>query len=212
MRLYVVVFVGVTVTLLVLYGLVEALDVPVLTEPDELLRNQWPTWAAGIGVCLLAADSLLPVPSSLVMLAHGALFGPVLGSVLSLIGRAGFAASGFAIGRKGRSSVSRHLHPQEQERAEHLLQRWGVLSVMVSRPVPVVAESISIMAGVSTLPMPMVVLASVVGSVPEALLYALAGSVSAKFQNAAYIWLALLALAGVGWVVARRWMTEPNSR
>ncbi|MDP9419663.1 MAG: hypothetical protein M3P53_05890 [Actinomycetota bacterium] len=41
--------------------------------------------AAALGVGLLVADIVLPVPSSVVMVAHGALFGLRLGAVLSMV-------------------------------------------------------------------------------------------------------------------------------
>ncbi len=41
--------------------------------------------AAGPGVGLLVADIVLPVPFSVVMVAHGALFGIVPGAALSLL-------------------------------------------------------------------------------------------------------------------------------
>ncbi len=41
--------------------------------------------ADALGVGLLVADIVLPVPSSVVMVAHGALFGLRLGAVLSMV-------------------------------------------------------------------------------------------------------------------------------
>ena len=56
------------------YLLVEALDVPVLTDPRPSLRDAG--WAgAALGVFLLVADQFLPIPSSLVMVSLGALYG-----------------------------------------------------------------------------------------------------------------------------------------
>ena len=40
---------------------------------------------AAVGQVLLIGDVLLPVPSTLVMMAHGALFGVVPGTLLSLM-------------------------------------------------------------------------------------------------------------------------------
>ena len=58
--------------MLLLFGLVEALGVPLLTDPRASLRGLG-ALAAPLGVGLLVADVVLPVPSSLVMIAHGAL-------------------------------------------------------------------------------------------------------------------------------------------
>src|SRR5436190_208419 len=55
--------------------------------------------AAITGVALLIADVFLPIPSSLVMIAHGALFGTAIGALLSPTGSVASALVGFALGR-----------------------------------------------------------------------------------------------------------------
>ena len=72
---------------LLLFLLVEWLQVPLLTDPSRWLERGG-GWAALLGVGLLIADVVLPVPSSLVMIAHGALFGVAWGTLLSLVGSA----------------------------------------------------------------------------------------------------------------------------
>ena len=85
---------------LILFGIAEQLRVPILTDPGPLLaRGGWIAAAGGVG--LLVADVALPVPSSLVMIAHGALFGVVWGTLLSLLGNVGAGMVGFALGRRG---------------------------------------------------------------------------------------------------------------
>src|SRR2546429_2592444 len=124
--------------LLVFLG-VEALGVPLLTDPTPWMKHGG-VLVAALGVGLLIADVLLPVPSSLVMVAHGALFGVVNGTLLSLAGSIGAALFGFAIGRRGGKLLERVITAQERERADDLLKRWGALSIVVTRPVPLLAE------------------------------------------------------------------------
>jgi hypothetical protein len=71
--------------------------VAVLTDPAPQLAQDGPA-AAAVGVGLLVVDVVLPVPSSAVMVAHGALFGVVLGALLSLLGSVGAAMVGSAWG------------------------------------------------------------------------------------------------------------------
>ena len=59
---------------LALFLIARAWNVPVLADPTPQLR-QAGVPAAFLGVGLLLVDALLPVPSSLVMIAHGAAFG-----------------------------------------------------------------------------------------------------------------------------------------
>jgi hypothetical protein len=65
--------------LLTAYLLVEALDVALLADPRPQLRDGGLTGAA-LGVGLLVADQLIPVPSSVVMISLGALYGAPAGS------------------------------------------------------------------------------------------------------------------------------------
>ena len=188
---------------LLLFFIVEALGIPLLVDPTPWL-NQRSAWAATLGVGLLIADTLLPVPSSLVMVAHGALFGLIIGTLLSLLGSTGAALFGFWIGRRGGRWLKRLITEEERERANHLLQRWGMLAIVVTRPIPLLAETVSIMAGASRLGWGRTTLAAVSGSLPPALLYALTGASAGKFQNTALMFLFVLLITGLFWIVGRK--------
>jgi uncharacterized membrane protein YdjX (TVP38/TMEM64 family) len=86
------------------------LHVTLLDDPAGALAAGGAS-AAALGVVLLVADALLPIPASLVMISLGALFGPVLGVALSLAGRFGMAIVGFAIGAPAPSSRARRIAP-----------------------------------------------------------------------------------------------------
>src|SRR5215213_5929840 len=131
MKRYLMIMGGVLAFFLCLFFLVEALGVSLLVDPTPWL-NRGGVWAAALGVGLLIADVVLPVPSSLVMVAHGALFGVVGGTLLSLLGSTGAAMFGFWIGRRGGRLLERLLTPEERERADLLLDRWGALAIIVT--------------------------------------------------------------------------------
>lgn len=188
---------------LLLYVLVEALDVGALTDPSAAL-NRPGVGSAAVGVGLLVADAVLPVPSSLVMLAHGALFGVLVGALLSIVGRLGSALAGFWIGRKGGRYMARLVSDDERERANALLARWGALAVLITRPVPLLAETVTVLAGASRMRWATLALAATLGSLPEAVLYAVAGSVAARFHNAALVFLAMVVVASAFWLVLSR--------
>jgi uncharacterized membrane protein YdjX (TVP38/TMEM64 family) len=76
---------------------VEAFELPVLSAPGSALAQGGAT-AAVLAVALLIADAVLPVPSSVVMVAAGALYGPVLGTLLSLTERVRMALACFTVG------------------------------------------------------------------------------------------------------------------
>jgi uncharacterized membrane protein YdjX (TVP38/TMEM64 family) len=187
---------------LLLFILVEALGVPLLTDPTPWM-GRGGALAASIGVGLLVADVLLPVPSSLVMVAHGALFGVAVGTLLSLAGSVGATLFGFAIGRRGGRLMEKLVTPAERERADRLLKRWGALAIIVTRPVPLLAETIAIMAGTSSLGWGRVALASLAGSLPPALLYAITGASVANLQNTTLVFVLVMLIAVAFWVFGR---------
>lgn len=187
---------------LLLFMLVEALGVPLLTDPTPWM-GRGGALAASVGVGLLVADVLLPVPSSLVMVAHGALFGVVVGTLLSLAGSVGAMLFGFAIGRRGGRVMERLITPAERERADRLLKRWGVLAIIVTRPVPMLAETVAIMSGTSSLGWWSVTWAALAGSLPPALLYAITGASVANLQNTTLVFGLVILIAAAFWFFGR---------
>lgn len=199
MKRYLLIAATLIVFFTILFVIVEALHMPLLSDPTPWMKHGGVV-AACVGVGLLIADVLLPVPSSLVMVAHGALFGVLWGTTLSLIGSVGAAIFGFAIGRRGGRLMERVVTPAERERAGDILARWGTLAVIVTRPVPLLAETVAIMAGATTMTWRSLVLASFAGSLPPALLYALTGAAVADLQNTALMFGVVLLVAGVFWL------------
>jgi uncharacterized membrane protein YdjX (TVP38/TMEM64 family) len=188
---------------LTLFLIVEALHIPILTDPSRWLERGG-AFAAAVGVTLLIADVVLPVPSSLVMIAHGALFGVIVGTILSLVGSVGATLVGFAIGRRGGVMLERIVSSDERARADRMLARWGALFIVVTRPVPLLAETVAILAGASSISWKSAGLAAVTGSLPPALLYALTGSVAASFQNGALMFALILLVSGSFWYISYR--------
>lgn len=162
-------------TALLLFAVVEAAHVPLLVDPLPAMRSAG--WVAAlIGVGLLVADVALPVPSSVVMVAHGALFGLLPGAGLSVLGGLGATLAGFTLGRRGRAVVQRIATTAQLARADRLLTRWGWLGIAVTRPVPVLAETVAVLAGTSPMRWSTAALAGTAGVVVPAFLYAAAGA------------------------------------
>jgi len=207
MKRYLLIMASMIAFFLVLFFVVEALGVPLLADPTPWMRHGGVA-AAVLGVSLLIADVLLPVPSSLVMVAHGALFGVWIGTVLSLLGSVGAALFGFAIGRRGGKLLERIVSPEERARADQILARWGALAIVITRPIPLLAETVAIMAGASpSLSWGQMALAALVGSLPPALLYALTGAAVANFQSTALMFGVVLLVTGSFWLIGR--LLEP---
>ncbi len=211
MRRYLLVIAAMFVFFVLLFIAVESLGIPLLTDPTPWMKHGG-VLAASLGVTLLVADVLLPVPSSLVMVAHGALFGVVVGTLLSLLGSLGAALFGFAIGRSGGKFLARLVTPEERTRVDKMLARWGTLAVVITRPVPLLAETVAIVAGTSSIGWRRMALASFAGSLPPALLYALTGAAYANFQNVVLMFGATLLVASSFWLMGRLLETLVNKK
>lgn len=195
----------------IVFFVVEALGISVLVDPTPWLRQRG-VLTAGLGVGLLIADVLLPVPSSLVMVAHGSLFGVVGGTLLSLLGSLGAALFAFAIGRGGGTLLERLVMPAERDQANRMLARWGGLAVVVSRPIPILAETVAIMAGTSPLKWGSMTLAALAGSLPPALLYALTGATVTNFVSTSLMFGVVLLVTGTFWLIGQLWEPYAGAR
>ena len=204
LRTYWILMLGMSLAFLALFGLVEVLHVPLLTNPHPFLDRAGLWGAALIGAGLLIADVFLPVPASLVMVAHGALFGIVGGTLVSLAGSMGGAALGFAVGRWGGAALHRWVPADERRRADELLRQWGDLAVIVTRPVPILAESVSILAGTSPLGWRRFLGACFLGNLPTCVLYAVTGATTTRLDNAFLMFGLVVAVAGLVWFAGRR--------
>lgn len=202
MKRYFLFFVILCSMALVLFFVVEEMDIRLLKDPDVFL-HQGGLIAASIGIGLLVADVVLPIPASLVMIAHGALFGVWLGSLFSLIGGVLASCVGYYLGYKSSPMINKFITRQEQEQATHAMKKWGGLAVLISRPIPLMAESISIMAGVIQMPLQKFILAAVLGILPAAIIFAITGVYALEMKSGIWSFGVVLLVAGIFWVIGR---------
>lgn len=213
MRRYLSVAAVIITAFTIMYVVAEALQVPLLTgDPFQQLPSVSAAPAAALGVGLLVIDVVLPVPSSVVMVMHGALFGVILGTALSMAGSVGAALVGFAIGRCGGPLLNRLLPESEGKRADALLERWGVLAIVVTRPICLLAETTVLLAGASrSVSWAGAAAAAAIGSLPAAALYAVAGAIAASFENLALVFAVVVALGALTWWAERRFASRSRS-
>lgn len=167
------------------------------------LADAGPGSAAAI-VILLAADVLLPVPSSLIMVLSGAAFGVVWGSLFSLAGSVAGEWLGFELVRRyGRRAASALVGGDELARLGAFFDRHGAAAVVMTRPLPIVMETISVVAGLSAMGRGTFLLASLAGTAPIVVVYAYAGAKSREVGSLLPAVVMLVAVAGMGWMVYR---------
>jgi uncharacterized membrane protein YdjX (TVP38/TMEM64 family) len=159
--------------------------------------------AAEIGV--LAADILLPVPSSLVATLGGASLGLAAGTACGWAGLTIGSLAGWWLGRAaGRRSVAA-LGKREQAVLEARRQTLGPLLVVVSRPLPILAEAVALMAGAAGMTLPTFLAAAAPANLAIAFAWSLAGALGRDADSLQWVAVAALAVpAAVAAVVAVR--------
>ena len=76
--------------------------------------------------------------------------------------------------------------------------------MVATRPIPIFAETVAIVAGATGMAWSRLVIASVGGSLPAALLYALTGATAARFDSFVLIFSLVLLISGVFCLAGRR--------
>ena len=199
---------GLAAALLVVFLAIEWAQVPLLVDPGPSLHTLSVT-AALIGVGLLVGDAVLPVPSSLVMVALGATFGLAGGIALSVLGSMGGFALGYALGRRSQRTVTKAVDAGDVERAGALVRRWGVLAIVVSRPLPLVAETVAISAGAFGVRPASAFAAALAGTVGPAAAFAYAGWRGASSADSAVVFALVAVASALCWAAGRR-LTSPD--
>lgn len=137
-------------------------------------------WAWAVGMALLCADLLLPIPATGVMAALGILYGPVLGGVLSAVGScsAGLIAYGASrlLGHRGAEFL---VGRRDLERAERFFDRAGGWAVALSRWLPLLPEIIACLAGLARMRPGRFIVAMICGTLPMGITFASIGAAGA---------------------------------
>ncbi len=165
--------------------------VPIL--PWLLLGPWLEPWAAGffavdgqggargivavVGLLLLAGDSFLPVPSTLVMSALGYAAGVLLGGLAASLGLSLSGALAYGVCRRWGLPMARRLCGERgMARVETAMARHGPWLILATRSVPILQEASSCLAGVVRMPARLYFPALVAGCVPTGFAYAAIGA------------------------------------
>jgi uncharacterized membrane protein YdjX (TVP38/TMEM64 family) len=101
---------------------------------------------------LLAADMVLPVPSSVVITFAGRVLGFWDGVAVAWCGMTAGAVLAFGLVRVfGRPLARRLSNDRELARTDALASRWGVFVLVLTRPIPVLAEASVLWMGTTRL-------------------------------------------------------------
>ena len=123
---------------------------------------------------LLAADVVLPTPSSIISIAAAVYFGFWGGALIIFAGMSACCLFGYYLGYTGHALAHKQLlgHEKDQQRIQRWSQRWGKWSLLLARPVPVLAETSVVLAGVVSLPLKGFLLYTLPANAVIAIIYA----------------------------------------
>ncbi|MFT4600135.1 MAG: putative membrane protein YdjX (TVP38/TMEM64 family) [Arenicella sp.] len=202
MKRYIYISIFLITFFLLSFGIVEYYEIPFLSDPSYIQEKGGIVAALG-GLILLILDIFLPIPGSLIMIGNGALFGVGLGMILSMTGGIIATMIGFGIGKKCNRLIDKIISEKEKATAEKLMKKWGMFAIIITRPVPLLSETVAIIAGTTSFGWKKIVLGSILGYLPGCLIYSLVGSSTIGIENSSYSFLIVVGIAGVFWVFGK---------
>jgi uncharacterized membrane protein YdjX (TVP38/TMEM64 family) len=154
-----------------------------IPTPEEannavLSLRGWGSWAWAVGVGLIWADLVLPIPQTAVIAALGIIYGSLLGGLLGSLGLISSGLLGYLLMlTSARRFVQRVVGRQSLRKMESLFERGGAWAIVVTRSLPYsVPEAMVFLAGLGGMPMRRFITALTIGSVPTAFAFAAIGA------------------------------------
>lgn len=165
-------------------------------DPSSALQNDLTGLIArfgdlGVFLAMFFESSVVPLPSEVIIIGAGAI-GVPLGSVLIFgsLGSTLGAMVGYALGRYAAMPVLLKfgrfilIKPHHIHKAEEFAKKYGIMSVLIGRVIPVVPFKVfSIAAGITCLPFVPFVFCTLLGVLPRILLLALFGAAIVKYTK-----------------------------
>ncbi len=143
-----------------------------------LTLRRYESWAWALGIALIWADLVLPVPQAAVLAALGILYGTALGGLLGSLGLITSGLLGYLLMlTSARRYVHRFVGSRSMNRMESLFDRGGAWAIVFTRSLPYsVPEGTVFLAGLAGMPMGKFIAALTLGSVPTAFVFAAIGA------------------------------------
>lgn len=155
-------------------------------------------------VVLLFVDLLLPVPSSVTMAFSGMFLGLWIGGAVSFLGAMTAACGGFWFCRWGGQGVFKRLvGKKDMVRIDSWFRQYGVYAIIISRPIPMLTEILSCLAGLSDLRFRTFLFSSILGTLPICFVYSYVGSRGSITDPWPAVWVAIL-IPAFGWLATKR--------
>ncbi|TFG15934.1 MAG: DedA family protein [Promethearchaeota archaeon] len=132
-----------------------------------------------IFILIMAFQGLLvPIPSELVLLATGMIWGVFGGGIFGIIGSMAAAILCFYVSKKGGRPIAEKLVGKSAiTMADHFIHKYGMSAIIIARFLPFVAfDPISYASGLVDMDIKKYSIGSLIGSIPRAFFYSWLGS------------------------------------
>ena len=145
---------------------------------DAVLKlREYQDWAWAIGIVLIWADVVLPVPQAAVIAALGIIYGTLLGGVLGTVGLITGGLLGYGLMRTSARRFAERVAGPRLKKMEGLFDRGGAWAIVLTRSLPYsIPEVMVFLAGIAGMPMRKLTAALATGSVPTAFVFAAIGA------------------------------------
>lgn len=164
-------------------------------------------WAtAGAIGALLALDVFLPVPSSIVSTGAGVLLGFWPGVFVIWIGMTLGCAIGYAFGVYAAAAARRLVGEEGLKSAGAVMDRHGAWAMAVCRPIPVLAESSVVLAGLVRTPLGPFLWQTTLANLGIAVAYAAVGAFSVQAGSFLLTFVGAIALPGIAILAGKLWL------
>jgi uncharacterized membrane protein YdjX (TVP38/TMEM64 family) len=143
-----------------------------------LMLQEYDAWAWAVGIALIWADLVLPVPQTVVIAALGITYGTVLGGLLGSVGLITSGLLGYVLMlTSARRMVKHFVGPRSLSTMESWFERGGAWAIVLTRSLPYsIPEALVFLAGLAGMPIGKFTAALAVGSVPTAFAFAAIGA------------------------------------
>jgi uncharacterized membrane protein YdjX (TVP38/TMEM64 family) len=159
----------------------------------------------------LAADIFLPIPSSAVITYAGGVIGFAATVVASWLGLTAGCVVGFGLARWfGQSFATRFSSQQDLSVLRHSVDRYGPIALLVTRPLPILAEACVLLTGTTRLPWTRFVAPIAVGNAIVSVVYAACGALLTESDSLIPVTILSGTIPLAAALFARRWLWKKH--
>jgi uncharacterized membrane protein YdjX (TVP38/TMEM64 family) len=143
------------------------------------------------------------VPSSIVSTAAGVFLGFATGAAVVWTGMMSGCLIGYALGSRGSGAARKLVGDEGIERAAGLVRRYGDMTIVLCRPVPVLAEASVVFAGLVRAPFARFARLTAISNLGIAVGYSAFGAFSLRVDSFLVAFLGALLLPGIFLLISR---------